>query len=262
MAGQTNSWEAVLGTRDVTPYGVVEGLVFPIPASGLTVTYLGGIVRLAPTSSVTSAALNTTPGARVGREFAIAGSTKAFTASKDTYVYVNAAGAIAYYEVSNGATKPSHATLEATGGAGSQFIAKVVTDGSRVTDGGVTDLRQFAGVDMRSESFFQSFATTETGAAYWVAPGRVRVWKLQTTAVDTLAGSDAGTITAAVGVNDKYTNMTNGQTSLAARLVAAFFQLHGSSAYFIVDAGQSVRLTSAKTTSGGTAITQMLYSYI
>lgn len=235
-----------------TGFGVITGLIVRDPQSAtLATTIEAGWIRLNTTTNGTPAAPTR-----------IADTAKTFTASKDTYVYVNAAGAIAYYEVSNGATKPSQATLEATGGAGSQFIAKVVTDGSRVTDGGVTDLRQFAGVDMRSESFFQSFATTEIGAAYWVAPGRVRVWKLQTTAVDTLAGSDAGTITAAVGVNDKYTNMTNGQTSLAASSATGTRATAVPSAYFIVDAGQSVRLTSAKTTSGGTAITQMLYSYI
>ena len=232
-----------------TGLGVITGLIVRDPQSAtLATTVEGGWIRLLVSGVQTL--------------FRIADTAKTFTASKDTYVYISSAGALGYYEASNGAAKPSQATIEATGGAGSQLIAKVVTDGSRVTDGGVSDLRQFAGVDMRSAEFFQSFASTETGAAYWVAPARVRVWKLQTTAVDTLAGTDAGTITAAVGVNDKYTAMTNGATSLAASSATGTRASALPSAYFIVDAGQSLRLTSAKTTSGGTAITQVLYSFI
>ena len=235
--------------RGVGP-GVVIGLVVRDPQSATLSTTIEGGWILQNTASTQ------------GQLTRIADTAKTFTASKDTYVYITAAGALAYNELANGATKPSQAAIEALGGVGSQLIAKVVTDGSRVTDGGVSDLRQIAGVDMQSFSISQSFATTETGAAYWVAPGRVRVWKAVTVAVDTLAGTDAGTVTLAAGVNDKYTDMTNGATSLAASSATGTRASALPSGYFIVDTGQAVRLTSAKTTSGGNAYTQVFYSFI
>ncbi len=223
----------------------------------------GGVVRDPQSSTLASvieglwARQNLSTGVVLTR---IADTAKTFTVSVETYVVVNSAGAIAYTEVALAAAKPSNATFEAAHGVGYELLAKVVTDGARILDGGVTDMRRHAGVDMQSAVFYQSFATTETGAQYWVAPCRARVWKFQTVAVDTLAGSDAGTVTAALGINDKYTNMTNGATSLAASSPTGTRASALPSASFIVQPGQCVRLTSAKTTSGGTANTQMLWS--
>ena len=250
MAGQTNSWEAVLGTRDVSPYGVVEGLVFPIPASGLTVTYLGGIVRLAPTSSVTSAALNTTPGARVGREFAIAGSTKAFTASKDTYVYIANDGTLSYSEQSNGAAKPTLTSLNADLG---QYLWKVVTNGTDVTS--VTDLRGFAPAFLEHVALGQgSYVTATQGATIrWTAPYRCRVLKVYSICAAALGASDTGTTTFARVADGTATNITglvvtNAISETVATYKEAIPTLSSNPEFA---PGDYLRGTTAKTTTGG-----------
>lgn len=246
MPGPNN--QAAGGWLGTDQIGVITGFIVRDPQSAtLTTTIEGGWINILLGTGLVS-------------QFRIVDTSKAFTASKDTYVYVSSAGALGYLEVANGAAKPTKATLEATGGVGAQFIAKVVTDGTRVTDGGVSDLRLNAGIDMESDLAYLSFNATEVGAWYMIAPSRIRVWKLQTTAVDTLANTDVGTITAAAGVNDKYTNMTNGQTSLALSSATGTRASALPSAYYIIDAGQSLRLTSAKATAGGSSITQILYS--
>lgn len=232
------------GSKNV---GVITGLVVRDPQSAtLTTTIEGGWIRLLVSGRVSA--------------YRIADTSKAFTASKDTWVYVSSAGALGYIENTLNDPKPSQATVEATGGAGSQLIAKVVTDGARVTDGGVTDHRQFSGVDLRSFEFRSSFAATEVGAYYWVAPVRCRIWKIQSVVEDTLAATDAATVTAALGLNDKYTNMTNGATSMAASSATGFRASALPSDNYIVNAGQSVRFTGAKATAGGNSTTQVLWS--
>jgi hypothetical protein len=67
-------------------------------------------------------------------------------------------------------------------------------------------------------------------------------------------------VTAALGVNDKYTDMTNGATSMAASSPTGFRATACPSASFIVQAGQSVRFTGAKATAGGNCTTQVLFS--
>ncbi len=62
-------------------------------------------------------------------------SSRAFTASKDTYVDVTSAGAVAYTEVANGATAPTLATY-------SMRIALVITGASAITAVFQTDQRQ------------------------------------------------------------------------------------------------------------------------
>ena len=59
-------------------------------------------------------------------------ATYAFTASRDTYVYVDNTGAIQYSPQTNGAAQPATP-------ANNQLIAKVVTNGSTIT--GISDLR-------------------------------------------------------------------------------------------------------------------------
>lgn len=192
----------------------------------------------------------------------IADTSKAFTASKDTYVGVTSAGALFYIENTLNDPKPTNAAVIAAGGVGAQLLAKVVTDGTRVTDGGVTDMRIKAAVQLESFVMSQSFTTADQGPAYWIAPCRIRVWKAQSTVMVDLSGTDAGTITLARGINDKYTDMTNGVVTLALSSATGVRASALPSANFILDAGQSIRLTSAKTTTVGSAITQVLYQPI
>lgn len=62
-------------------------------------------------------------------------TSRAFTASKDTYVSISPAGAIAYTEVANNAAQPAL-------GTDYRWLAKVVTSASDITS--VTDMRQTA----------------------------------------------------------------------------------------------------------------------
>lgn len=235
--------------------GVVFGLVARDPGSATLTTIIeGGRIRLQIDPALYSAVPQ--------NEWAIQDTSKAFTASKDTYVYVSSAGALGYIEVANAATKPTLATLVATGGYGAQFIAKVVTDGSRVVAGGVTDLRQFAGSFALSAGTTASFVTASQGAVYWKAPQKVRILGAQATVTAALGATDTGTITLASGINDVYTNMTNGVITLA---ISATVGTRGAcvpTTSHILGPGQAVRLTSAKTTTGGAAEVQILYEVI
>lgn len=229
--------------------GVVTGGIVRDPQSATLTTTIEGLwIRLK--SSTAGKAFN---------EWRIADTSKAFTASKDIYVGVSSAGALFYDENSNGAAKPSNAYFETTYGVGAQLLAKVVTDGTRIISGGVSDLRQKAAVDLRSDDFTVSFASSEQGAGYWIAPLKCRLWKVQSTVQVALTNTDAGTITLAQGVNDKYTDMTNGVVTLALSSAIGTRASALPSASYIIDAGQAVRYTSAKTTAGGRTVTQFLY---
>lgn len=247
MTLNTQVADQMIGGASQIP-GVVLGLVVRDPQSAtLTTTIEGGWIR----QRLSTGAI------QLSR---IADTSKAFTASKDTYVYVNSSGALAYYENTLDATKPSQATLETTGGVGSQFIAKVVTDGSRVVSGGCTDLRQMSGADLREHNTVLSFNATEVGAYYWTPNVRTRVWAVKCCVIDTLANTDVGTVTAALGANDVYTDMTNGAVSHALSSATGTRNAAFPSASFIVAAGQTVRLTSAKATAGGTTAVQVVHS--
>lgn len=238
------------GLGELKSLGVITGLIARDPqTASLATTLEGGWIQLLLSTGRTSL-------------FRIADTAKTFTASKDTYVGVNSAGAIFYIENTLNDPKPTNAVVIAAGGVGAQLIAKVVTDGTRVLDGGVTDMRIKAAVQLESLVVSQSFTAADQGAFYWIAPCRVRIWKLQSTVMVDLSGTDAGTITAARGINDKYTDMTNGATSMAASSATGFRASALPSANFILDAGQSLRLTSAKTTTLGSCITQVLYQPI
>lgn len=227
--------------------GVLTGLIVrDVTSTSLATTVEGGVIRM----------YSSTPG-EAFNEFQIQDTAKTFTASKDTYAYVSSAGALGYIEVANGAAKPTQATLEAAGGVGAQFIAKVVSDSDEITS--VTDLRQLSGADIRSDSFTVSFATAEQGAGYWVAPVKCRILKAQSSVQVALANTDAGTITFAVGVNDIYTAVTTGVITLALSSAIGTRASCVPTAVNIVDAGQTLRYTSAKTTAGGRTITQILY---
>ncbi|MGH7535969.1 MAG: hypothetical protein ACREMG_10310, partial [Gemmatimonadales bacterium] len=128
--------------------GVVFGLIVDDPGSStLTATYHGGEVRVK--SSTDGKAVDT---------YTIAGSTKAFTASKDTYVYIDgSSGALSYKEVTVAAVKPIIGTDIA---ANSEFLALVTTDGSRIVAGAVRDLRRLSGAVLETQQIAMSFATT------------------------------------------------------------------------------------------------------
>lgn len=225
---------------------------------------LGGIVRDPQSATLTT----TIEGLWVRQQLTtgrvlvrIADTSKAFTDAVDTYVVVNAAGALAYTEVASGAAKPNDATLTAAHGAGYELIAKVVTTGGRITDGGVSDLRRMAGVDMLVDTFTASLATSELGAVYyWTAPTRSRIWKFQGTVSLALANTDVGTVTAALGTNDKYTNMTNGVATFALSSAIGTRASALPSASMIVMPGQTVRFTTAKATPGGRLTVCMSWS--
>ena len=230
--------------------GVIIGIRVRDPQSAtLTATVEGGIIRLLDSN---------------GRlqEFTIATTTKAFTASKDTYVYINGAGAVAYLEVANGAAKPSQAPLIATGGVGSFFIGKVVTDGTRVISGGVTMYSgNFSSAWTQSaEGIDMSFVTATQGATYWQAPFDLRLLKAQASVNAALSATDAGTITLASGVNDVYTNLTNGVITLALSSAVGTRADCFPTAFQFVRGGDYLRLTSAKTTTGGAATVQLIYA--
>lgn len=237
---------------DSVGLGVVGGvgLIVRDPQSAtLATTIEGGLIRLS----------SSTPGEEYN-EFRIADTSKTFTASKDTYVYVSSAGALGYDELANDAAKPSQADIEALGGVGAQLIAKVVTDGTRITDGGVTDLRQFSGADVVNAGVgYMSFAATEVGDMYWVAPCDLRILKAVACVVDTLAGTDAATLTFYSGVNDKYTALTNGVITLALSSATGTRASCVPTAYRTLRAGNSVKITGAKTTAGGTCDVNIIY---
>lgn len=98
------------------------GQIPEVPASGLT--------------AITTAGTSYVQGYRV----VTAATSKAYTASRDTYVYIDQNGAFSYSAVSNGATQPATP-------ANSLLLAKVVTDATDVT--GVTDLRQTTPPNLR-----------------------------------------------------------------------------------------------------------------
>jgi len=75
-----------------------------------------------------------------GYRIVTAATSKTYTASKDTYVYIDQNGAFQYVEVANGAVTP-------TTPSNSLLLFKAVTDGTAITS--VTDLRTTTPVNLR-----------------------------------------------------------------------------------------------------------------
>lgn len=221
--------------------GVVHGLKVRDPQSAtLTATYDGGVIRLTDSTGVLT-------------EYTFQPSTKAFTASKDTYVYVDGTThAIAYYEAANGGTKPVIGTDIA---ANSQFLAKVVTDGTRVTSGGVLDLRQMGSCGQKHVIAIKSgFASTTVGDVFVPCPFNGRILYAESSVTTALAGTDAGTVTLAIGSNDKYTAVTNGVLTIPLSSALSTRNQCAPSAANVFTEGDCIKATSAKTTSGGEAM--------
>lgn len=235
--------EALTGTGKL---GVVWGLEAPLPASGLTLTYLGGIIRVSPV-------VGGTPVPQGYNEFAIVGATNAITASRDAYFYVTTAGVLTKLEVANGAAKPSQATI----GVGSQLIWKIVTNGTDITT--CSDLRQFAGCDLIIENIEQSFVAADAGSHH-IQPGfRGRVLALESTVSTVLAGTDTGTITLArAEMNSTFAAITGGVTTHSISAAVGERRLAIPTANADFGPGDKIRVTSAKTTSGGVAVAQVV----
>lgn len=219
--------------------GVIHGLKYWDPGSAtLTATYDGGRARLRDANGVLT-------------EYAFQPSTKAFTASKDTYVYIDGTThAIAYYEAANAGAKPVIGTDIA---AYSQFVAKVVTDGTRVTAGGVTDIRGVLGSsgDKAVFSWKAGFAAATVGDVHFVMPFNGRILYCGGSVTTALAGTDTGTVTLAIGLNNVFTAVTNGVLTFAISAALSARTQACPSAANAFQEGDTIKATSAKTTAGG-----------
>lgn len=243
MIGRQQADRDIAGERP----GVVFGGIFRVPASGLTGTYQGMHVNI----------LSATKTKGIDK-YVIQGSTNLFTASRDTYAYISEAGVLTFSAVTNGAAKPKLIPT-ADGGIGerSQFIAKIVTDGSDIT--GVSDLREMAGADIGITTSTTSFVTASQGARYITFPCDARILHIQTSVTAALGGTDTGTVTAAIGENHVFTAVTNGVVTLAISAPVADIDEATPSAANIIRAGNFLRLTSLKTTTGGAADVFVVY---
>jgi len=218
--------------------GVIYGLIFRKPTSGLTATFEGGYARVGVANSTTPA------------EKRVAAGTIVITASKDAYLYLDSTGTVAKTEVALGAAKPSQADI----GVNSEFLAKLVTDATDITS--VTDLRNTQAGHGRITTLEVpvSFETGEQADNPTRIGYNARVLAILASVTKALAGVDVGTVTASIGENDVYTAVTNGVISLAlssalnARAEAIPSALHH------IRAGNSLKLISAKTTAGGKAL--------
>lgn len=131
-------------------------------------TYSG---MLPPTSaslsSTTTAGVSYVSGVRVET----AATAHTYTASKDTYVYINMGGYFNYDEVANGASAPSNYSSS----NGNLLLCKVVTDGTTINT--VTDLRTTSIQITANNSNFatnyrdQAFVSRDTTVNFYVKPG-------------------------------------------------------------------------------------------
>ncbi len=151
-------------------------------ASGLTVPTSASL------SSTTTAGVAYVSGARV----VLAATARTYTASKDTYVDLTAAGAYTYTEVANAAAAPTQA-------ANTLRLAKVVTSTTAVTS--VTDLRVTA-LTLRNQLLITAdgaIQTTGPGQASSVAgnargTGAVDLQTSRATAARVASGTNAAII--------------------------------------------------------------------
>lgn len=239
MSGLSRQEVDAIANLSAPPFGVIHGLQVLRPASGLTATSEAGLAVLRPSS-----------GNAEFQEFAVAAASNVYTASRDTYVYLTNAGALAYSTQTNGAARPSLASLGAANGI---MIALVISDASNITS--VLDLRPLAGASLFTVPLSQSFAASAQGAVQYPVPQSCRLVGLSATATTALAGTDAGTITAARISNGVSTNIAGATLSFAAsaaigtRLTAV--PTLASNPVF--KQGDYFSLTPAKTTAGGVA---------
>lgn len=234
--------------------GVVYGLVFQVPASLLVATYDGGIARVGNPSfpDIQDTGFQPAKSTVAPIEKIVASGTVTVTASKDSYIYLDSAGVVQKVEVAQNAAKP-----KIPDGNG-EFLAKVVNDGTNIT--GITDLRRLAAYGgFVSWAGILSFESGETGVVYIPVPATCRLITMTASVVKALAGTDTGTVTAAIGVNDVYTNVTGGVITggISAALSTRYSVVPTAANQAI--AGNYVRLTPAKTTAGGRLSVQLVF---
>lgn len=227
----------------VTRFGILFGLEYRLPASGLTAVYDGGYAK------VKSAVLG-----KDYDEYPIAAGSKLFTASKDTYVYINGAdGVLTYLAKTNGATKPTQADI----GENSQLVAKVVTDGTNIT--AVQRLKREASHGrLHRITFLAGFASTTVGDQFYKGLFGGRILAIRSAVTTALAGTDVGTVTLAIGKDGTFTAVTGGVLTIAisAALSERDEVIATAANYFAP--GDEIKCTSAKTTSGGQAMVEVI----
>jgi len=224
--------------------GVVAGLILDVPASGLTGTYIGGVARVG--GSLAAATPN-------NPEKVIASSTKLFTASKDTYAYIDKDGVIQYTEKTLGAAKPTQADI----GVDSEFLWKAVTDGSDVT---AVDMLAQPAAHGELITLIQawSFITASQGAVYTRVPSNVRILLIDSVVTEDVSGTDAGTITFAIGLNGVFVNVTGGVVTVALSSANGVRDDAIPTALRFAARGNLIRGTSLKTTTAGAGYCSLL----
>ncbi|KPK09589.1 MAG: hypothetical protein AMS20_00260 [Gemmatimonas sp. SG8_28] len=232
--------DAQLGLRH---NGVLCGLEGPIPGSGLDWDYLPGLVRVKGDNAVGYT------------EHLIAADTLTVTASYDTYVYIDGTTKLlASYGVANGGLKPKIGKDIA---AKSEFIAKIVSDASDIT--AVEDLREFAGFDVVAFQVPSSFEATGLLQADFHLPFNGRVVALDGIVAEGLAGTDAGTVTPSlITMDGTVTAITGAALSFAASSAAGVRDLEVASGDNYFKTGDRIRVLSAKSTAGGTAMVSVI----
>ena len=139
-----------------------------------------------------------------GVRIELAAQARTYTASRDTYVYINAGGFYDFVEVANGAAAPSTP-------ANDLLLAKVVTSGTAITS--VTDSRTLSiqitanssnlSFNYRNEAFIQRDSTT----AVHLEPGQIAIGStLYTNNADT---SSLSTATAANWIEGAVPSLVN-----------------------------------------------------
>lgn len=138
-------------------------------------------------------------------------ASKTFTASRDTYVYIDSTGTVQYDPQTNGAAKP-------TTPAGNNLLAKVVTDGSTITS--VVDLRTRPPASGGFYLVNQSFSSSGTGSVSITGvpfrPKGIMVF-LRPQATANVApwqfSATDGTTFANTGITSGTTSVSNGSTT-------------------------------------------------
>ena len=159
---------------------------------------------LPPTSGTLSSTISAGISYVNGVRIELAAQAHTYTASKDTYVYINAGGFYDFVEVANGAAAPATP-------ANDLLLAKVVTSGTAITS--VTDSRTLSiqitanssnlSFNYRNEAFVQRDSTT----AIHLEPGQIAIGStLYTNNADT---SSLSTATAANWIEGAVPSLVN-----------------------------------------------------
>ena len=154
------------------PWSVMDSFSEQIPASAMQKS--GNLelfrqhakISFIPDGLVWSALTGLNAGMTSGQYYSNSGillpitavTSRAFTASRDTYVSIGQNGSLGYSEVANNAAQPALPS-------NSNWLAKVVTNGSAVT--GVTDMRQTAPIASHNVDFTSlTHLRVQVGSSY------------------------------------------------------------------------------------------------